>query len=165
MIADLIRRVRRNHGLEHATVSVLLERGVRPPIGGYSTPGGFYVVSKAPTELVEEAVYEALDRLSANEKELAVSPFCGTNLVTGAFLAAFLSALIIGRKGKRFRAIPSAAGAILGATLISKPLGNALQRRYTTLSDMSGVQITTVNSLLGGFGRKYTLHKVRTRSV
>ncbi len=164
MITELVRQVRRNHGLEHATVAVLMERGVRPPMGGYSFPGGFFVLSKASTETVSEAAHEALERLSAEEQELAVSPFCGTNLATGALLAAALSALILGRKEGRLRRIPTAAGAILGAMLVSRPLGNALQRHYTTLADVSGLEIYGIKNLLGSLTGRFTVHKVRTRS-
>ena len=164
MITKLVRQVRRNHGLEHAAVAVLMERGVRPPMGGYSFPGGFFVLSKASTEIVSEAAHEALERLRAEEPELAVSPFCGTNLATGALLAAALSALVLGRKEGRLRRIPTAAGAILGAMLVSRPLGNALQRHYTTLADVSGLEITGVKNLLGSLTGRFTVHKVRTRS-
>ena len=40
MIQETLRRVRRNHALEHATVTLMLEEGVGGPLGGYSTPWG-----------------------------------------------------------------------------------------------------------------------------
>ena len=41
-----IERIRRNYALEHAAVALLLERGAKPPIGGYSTPAGFVLWAK-----------------------------------------------------------------------------------------------------------------------
>ena len=163
MIASAIRHVRQNHALEHATVAVLLERGMRPPLGGYSTPGGFFIFGKAPTDVVSNAASDALGRLMEGQKALAISPHCGTNLVAGAVLAGLLSALIMGRRGRRLRRLTAAAVAIIGATLVGRPLGNALQRRYTTFADVTGMEITGTSRLWdqGAF----TIHRIGTRFV
>ena len=160
MIGDRVRRVRQNHGIEHATVAILLERGVRPPLGGYSTPGGFFIFSRASTEELADVAGQALHRLQAGTRELAVSPYCGTNLAVGALLAGMVSAVIMGRGEKRFQRIPAAALGIIVATLVSRPLGNALQRRYTTLAEVEDVEITGIRRLWGG---AYTLHRISTR--
>ena len=162
MIGHVVRRVRQNHGLEHATVAVLLEEGVRPPLGGYSTPGGFFIFSRAPTEVVTQAAYLALDRMKEGQRELAISPYCGTNLVTGAVLAGLVSSIIMGRREGRLRRLPTAAVAILGATLVSRPLGMALQRRATTLADVADLEIISVRRhWLPGVG-SHKLHRIDT---
>ena len=163
MLADLIKQTRQNHALEHATVSLLLERGIRPPLGGYSTSGGFFILGKASTEGIAQAAEEALDRLLKGQRELAVSPHCGTNLVTGAILAAVVSAIILGRSKGRLQGVPAVAVGIIGATLVSRPLGNALQRRYTTLADVGNMEIAAVTRLWYGRLGAYTIHRVRTR--
>ena len=159
MIGDLARRTRRNHGLEHATVLGLLDRGVSPPLAGYSTPGGFFVFGKVSTPIVREAAENALVRLAAGERELAVSRYCGTTLMTGAMLSGLVAALVLGRGPGRFRRIPSAATAILLTTMVSGPLGDMLQRRYTTSADVSGMAITGARRIWAG---PYTLHRVST---
>src|SRR5450432_4134839 len=78
----LIRRTRRNHGLEHATIHILSQRVSNLKMAGRSTDSGFVLLGDAPTEQVEAAVREALRRMSAGEHGLAVHPNCGTNLVT-----------------------------------------------------------------------------------
>ena len=160
MIGRLVRGIRRNHALEHATIAMLMEGGVRPPLGGYSTPGGFFVLCRAPSDLLRQAANEALQRLREGHKELAVSPYCGTNLVAGALLSGLLAAVILGRGRQRFQRIPAAATAILLATLVSRPLGNALQRRYTTLADVEGMEIVGIRRVWAG---PFTVHRVRTR--
>lgn len=160
MIGEALTRVRQNHALEHATVAVLLERGLRPPLGGYSTSGGFFIFGRASTEQVARAANEALARVKEGQRELAVSPYCGTNLVAGAMLAGLVSALIMGRRENRWQRVPAAALASIGATLVSRPLGNALQRRYTTLAEVDGVEITGIRRLWSG---AYKLHRVGTR--
>ena len=159
MIAEVIRRVRRNHALEHATVAVLLERGMRPPLGGYSTSGGFFIFGRASSEEVARAAHDALARMKEGQRELAISPYCGTNLAASAMLAGLVCALIMGPRRNRFRRIPAAAFGIIGATLVGRPLGAVLQRRYTTLADVDGVEITGVRRLWAG---SYTLHRLST---
>ncbi len=159
MAAYPIRRIRQNHALEHATVAILLEMGVPTPLGGYSTSGGFFIFGRASTETVREAANEALARLKSGRSELAVSPYCGTNLATGALLAGLLTTLILGRGKKRLTRLPLAVGAIIGASLVSRPLGNALQRRYTTLADVEGVAISRIRRLWAG---SLPVHRVST---
>ena len=160
MFGSVINRVRRNHGLEHGTVTKLMERGMRPPLGGYSTAGGFFVIGKATTEDVTGAAGDALAEMKAGRSELAVSPYCGTNLATGALLGALISAVIMGRSRKRSRRIPAAALAAIVATLAGRPVGQILQRHFTTLAEVSTLRITGVRRILSG---RLTLHRVSTR--
>ncbi len=74
----LIDRVRRNHALEHATIHVLSRRYRDLHVMGRSTPNGFILYGDLPTDAVYEAAQEALERLRAGERHLAVHPACGT---------------------------------------------------------------------------------------
>ena len=158
MVTSLLNRVRRNHGLEHATISVLLESGTPTPLGGYSTPGGFFIVGRVSADGVGAAASEALARLQAGRAELAVSPHCGTNIATGALLAGLLTRLIL-RRGRWAVRLPLAMVAIVGAALLSRPLGEELQRRFTTLADAEGLHITRVRRIWGG---RLPLHRIST---
>ena len=131
-------------------------------MGGYSTGEGFFIFGRAATDLVVEAVDDALRGLKGGQRELAVSPHCGTNLVTGALLAGLASALILGRGKDRFSRVPTAAAAIIGTSLLSRPLGSELQRRYTTLADVEDLEISDVKRLFASPGGSYTLHRIRT---
>jgi hypothetical protein len=156
----LIDRIRRNHAVEHGTVAVLLERGARPPLGGYGTPGGFFIYGNLSTEDVSSAAAEALGRMQEGERELAVSPFCGTNLVVGALLAALV--VRIAARGSRQRAgrIPLVMLGVLGSLWLRRPVGAMVQRHFTTLSDVGDVEIIeTKRYQLAGS----TFHRVRTR--
>lgn len=155
---SLLNDIRRNHALEHATVAVLLERGARPPLGGYSTRSGFLIFGRLETELVEESALDALARLNAGQEELAISPFCGTTIVTRAVLSGLITSLIMGRKDRRIRRIPLLAAGLVGAALVSRPIGDALQRLYTTLAEPAGQQIVDVRRVWAG---PFTIHRVR----
>ena len=61
-------KTKRNHGLEHATISLLLLPSASGrPVAGYSIPAGFLVLGDIPTQQVEESAHEALRRMQAGE--------------------------------------------------------------------------------------------------
>ena len=154
-----IDRVRRNHALEHGTVAVLLDSGVRPPLAGYATRGGYFIYGNLTTAQVTEASERALRRLQSGESDLAVSPHCGTNIVVGALLAGLVAAVLMGRSRSRLSQIPTVAFAVVSSTMLGRPLGEAVQRRYTTLPDLEGVEITRVTRHTLG---SHTVHRVHT---
>lgn len=141
-----IEAVRRNHGLEHATVSLLLERGTVPPLGGYSVPGGFVVWSKAAPEVLIDAARDALQLLEEGHSDLAVSAHCGTNFVVAALLGG-ITAYLTGR-GRGL--VPVIRGAVLGLLVVktlSQPIGKLIQRNVTVKADPAGMEIESVRVL------------------
>ena len=157
MAFGLIDRVRRNHALEHATIAILASRGHRPPMGGYSTPGGFWVYGNIPSDDVAGAAGDALERLRAGESRLAVSPYCGTNLAVGIVGAALLVGLLRRRVASRAARVPLIAAAVLGAILVKRPLGMAAQRELTTLSEVGDAEVAAIRRM--SFG-SHVLHRV-----
>ena len=143
--------IRRNHSLEHATVSVLLGRGSPTPLGGYSLASGFILWSRESESEVADAVAEALNLLNDGRSELAVSPYCGTNLAVGLVLGVAAAKLIISRRqesGWRAR-LGGAMVGFLAARAVSRPVGRFIQRRITTLADVSPLEIQSVRTLVG----------------
>ena len=149
MASNILDSVRRNHALEHATVTMLLEAGTRTPLGGYSTPGGFFIFGRTSFEEVQAAAQQALAALQAGRDELAISPHCGTNIATAALLGGLLARAILAR-GRRIVRLPFAIAAMVGVGLLSRPIGNALQRHVTTLAELEGVEIIRVRRLWAG---------------
>ncbi len=162
MIRETLTQVRRNHALEHATVSLMLEEGVRGPLGGYSLPWGFFIVGNLSTEQLERIVETARSSLSAGNSEMAISPHCGTNIALAALLSGVLSRLALGRS-KRFRwkRLPFVLGAVVLGTLLSRPLGNAVQRHLTTLPDIGALEVVCISKAWPGDQPR--LHRVFTR--
>ena len=156
-------RVRRNHALEHATVTLMLEEGVRGPLGGYSTPWGFFIIGGISTEQLTRIVHHALESLNAGCSEMAISPHCGTNMAVTALLSGLLTrmALFRSKPGERWKRAPLVAAAIVAGALLSKPIGNAIQRRYTTLSEMDGLEVVSITKAWPG--ELPRLHRVTTR--
>ena len=133
---DPISRIRRNHGLEHATLHVLSERFPRTSMAGHSDTGGFWILGDVPQDAVESAVAVALDRLRKGEAELAVHPNCGTNFVTSGTVAGIAASLAMFGAGKRMRdkleRVPLAASLATLALIAAQPLGLYLQEQITT---------------------------------
>lgn len=164
MLGNVINRIRRNHALEHATVTLLLERGAAsPPLGGYSTPGGFFIAGGISTDDLKSIISEALSQLNAGSSEMAVSPHCGTNLATAFLISALLTRVATaGSNGSRWKRLPLLVAAVVAGPLLSRPIGNAIQRRYTTLADMNGLEVIAVSNIWP-LGKVPRLHRITTR--
>jgi hypothetical protein len=135
----------------------MVGRGVKGLLAGYSTSGGFWLLGPVPGSEVKEAAQQALGRLSAGESRLAISPTCGTNLAVAALLAAGAMRVFGARRKKKRPSWQVNAAVALGAWAVSRPLGEALQRKLTTLSDVKGVRVRNVRTI--NFGR-FRLHRV-----
>lgn len=158
-VLDLVgRRVRVNHAVEHATITLLTNRVGNVVLRGRSNRNGFFVMGDVAREQIESAAVEAVDRLRGGQSELAIHPFCGTNLAVTGTLAG-LSGAVAARTARRAGSYPSAILAGLLAVLVSQPLGMMAQKYLTTDSQVRDLRIETVEEKRF-FGKK--LHFVRT---
>lgn len=158
----LIARIRRNHALEHATIHVLTEHNPRRQLMGRTTDRGFYLFGEVKTEEVAAAVAEALARLRRGEHSLAVHPRCGTNLATAGVLAGLSSFVAMsGRSKSRLAKLPQVVLAATMAMIVAQPLGLAVQKHVTTLSDMEGITIEEITRQQRG---QVAVHHVRLKS-
>lgn len=153
-LADLVRRTRQHHAIEHATIHLLAARHTRIGISGLSDPWGFTLYGNVSESAVREAVSEALLRLQAGESKLAIHPNCGTNLVTSTVLATV--AALIGAAGRRplVDKIATTGLAVLGALFVAQPLGMHLQQ-LTTLPNVTDRWLVSIEPLLEGERRAY----------
>ena len=162
--SPMISRVRRNHGLEHATLQMLSRQFPHLAMAGYSYPGGFWLVGNVPTETIQLAVEEALGRLRNGEHELAVHPGCGTNYLTTGVLAGLAGGLGMVGVGKRRRdrleRLPLVFALATLGVIISQPLGRALQERVTTDGHPGRLHVIEIMRFEQG---RMVLHRVRTR--
>jgi len=156
---DLITALRQNHALEHATISLLTRKlGLNLRIIGKATFDGFYVYGDIPSKAIREAATEGLARLQQGERELAISPFCGTNIAVAGVIAGVACLLALGAKNRR-RRLPLAILATTWAIIAAQPVGKATQKYLTTSSSLSDVTIKRITRRGAG---KRVLHKVET---
>jgi hypothetical protein len=144
-----IAHIRRNHGLEHATIHLLSQKVEYLSMVGRSDWGGFTLYGTVDTADVQWAAEEALRRLRQGEAHLAVHPRCGTVLATTGFLtglAAFFAIGLDNREQGRFRwgTIPSAILAATGAAILAQPVGLYLQEHYTTSGYPANMEIKRI---------------------
>jgi len=159
MLKRMINAVRRNHALEHATITVLLNRrGHHTRLVGRAASDGFYIYGDIPTEHLRESAQEGLTRLQRGESHLAVSPLCGTNLAVAGLLAGLSAYVAVGGRN-RMESLPNAVMAAMLAVLAAQPLGRLVQKHFTTSPELDGVRIVSVDRLAARFPN---LHKVRT---
>jgi hypothetical protein len=164
-----IRRVRRNHGLEHATIHILSHKVKNLSMAGRSTLAGFYLYGNVPTQEIEQAVSEALQRMKDGEHGLAIHPNCGTGLVTAGIMTSL--ATLAGTTGmkhgflERIARLPTIIMLSTMSLIMAQPLGLALQQHFTTLGEPGNLQVVNISRHefpmpLGG--QRLTVHFVRT---
>jgi hypothetical protein len=145
-------RIRRNHGLEHATINILSEKYPNSTFIGRSDHRGFYLYGQVSTDALQSTVNEALDRLRNGEHSLAIHPTCGTNLVTAGILAAMASFLSLGGSKDegwrgRLKRLPTAIAATIVALFFAQPIGRAAQRHLTTEPNPGPLEIIAVHPI------------------
>ena len=164
MLARFIGSVRRNHALEHATISVLANKlGHDIRLVGRATRNGFYLYGDVPGDRVRESTIEALHRLRQGESYLAVSPMCGTNLAVAGILAGVSSLLALGNRS-RLERLPNVLLASMSAVLVAQPLGRLVQKHVTTSPDLSDTELVDIRQGGRGPGRFHRVETERSRS-
>lgn len=150
---------RRNHAVEHATLKILARKYDDKTLAGHSNPTGFFLFGDIALEDIRDAIDEAMRRLRAGEKDLAIHPGCGTNVATSLVLPATLAWMPLqGARSNRWRLvlIPIALTFALFGYLLSKPLGPWLQRNITTEADLGDLRVTEIIAVRKGVHRVIT---------
>ena len=163
-----VSRVRHNHGLEHATLNILSQRFPHLRLAGHSDFRGFWIVGDVPIEAVKDAVDDALSRMRAGERELAVHNNCGTNYVTAGMLAGIAGAIAMIGVGRRWREklerLPLAMSLSTLALIVGMPLGSFVQARVTTSGDPGEMQVVEImTKMRGTASKRLKTHRVITR--
>jgi len=159
----VISRIRRNHGLEHASLHMLSRRHPRCSLAGHSDSGGFWLIGDVPTEDVYAAVEEALLHLRNGEYHLAVHPNCGTNFVSAGILAglgAFIGLLGARRFREKLERLPLVATLATLALILAQPLGLLLQEQITTAGELGNLEVVEIIPSRRG---RLRAHRVVTR--
>lgn len=135
--------VRRNHGIEHATVHVLTERDPQLSLVGRADTTGFNIYGEVDQAVLESATREAIARLQAGQGHLAVHPRCGTQIVVGGLLTGLAAAAAIGRRA-RLDKLPNIILATTMAAFVSPRVGLKVQEKITTSPDADGARFGAI---------------------
>ena len=141
----LSRRVRQNHALEHATVTILASDLPGLSVSARSNMRGFTIFADLDPMTVRRAADEAMERLRAGEAELAIHPNCGTNLAVGMSLALAGSLWSLTALRQRTR-LATALGSTIASFMVARPLGALAQRYLTTHPNLDDIRIVDVCS-------------------
>jgi hypothetical protein len=140
--------LRQIHALEHATVWILSQITYNPALTNYylddvehevesfsgmSTEQGFYLSGNVPIERLRQVVEQALHRLTCGETQLAIHPYCGTNLSVELMLTSsfILSAHLLLPRAPLEQFVGLGL-AVATATYIAPGVGTLLQQYLTT---------------------------------
>ncbi|MCP5100019.1 MAG: hypothetical protein GY943_31075 [Chloroflexi bacterium] len=160
MLTQTLSRIRRNHGLEHATIHVLSEKHRNFSAQGNSDHRGFHlnIYGDITEEDVYNAVEEAYTRMKKGEHQLAVHPNCGTVLLTTATMATLAAITTFTLEQKRQKgssmslsvlanALPTAVLAVVISLIVSRPVGVQLQAKYTVEGDLQNMKLVSVRKI------------------
>ena len=156
-------RIRRNHGLEHATIHILSRKTPRIPMAGHSDTGGFWLIGDLDTELIRTCATEALQRMKNGEHKLAIHPNCGTNFVTAGMAGGLAGAAAMfgaRRWTDKVMRLPLAVSLATLALIFTQPFGFLLQEHVTTSGRPGALEIIDVIPTRRG---RFTAHRVITR--
>ncbi len=165
-ILDLypISRIRRNHGLEHATIHILSKNFPAKSFSGISSPFGFTIIGDVTTEDVAEAAIDALKKLRAGQADLAMHPNCGTNYAIAGIMAglgAWLGTIGAGNSTeKKLERLPVMMTLATAALVLTRSLGPFIQKNVTTTGQPGDLELTKVETSVRGGLR---MHRVLTR--
>ncbi len=158
--------LRKNHGLEHATINVLEELFSYQGLAGYADEDGFYIIGADDEIKVENAARKGLERLKEGDNMLVVHDRCGTTITAANLASAVIFLIILFYTG--FFSIWTMLLAMLLANLVGPFLGKILQIHVTTSADVDTMKIVGAERempssglLSGGGSRIY----VKTREV
>jgi len=163
-MSSLISRMRRNHGLEHATLNLLAKTHPRKPFAGHSDTGGFWILGEIPTDELNQTITNALDKLRSGQSNLAIHQNCGTNLLVSGFASGLAGAAGLIGVGKRprdkFERIPVITLLSVLALIVSRPLGPIIQKNLTTSGTPGDLKVISITKQsLNGI----SAHRVKTQ--
>ncbi len=162
MLAKFLNKIRRNHALEHATITLLSRKYVGAQLMGLSGPKGFVLYTDLTAQEVYPMVKEALQRLQRGQSALAIHPNCGTNLVATALLTTTATAIgLRSRKEKLDERIERLLQLVLVNALLlvlAKPMGTWLQAHLTVDTDVKGVEIASMLTRYQGGMQRIEVH-------
>ena len=157
-------RIRRNHGLEHATLHVLSKRYPGYSVAGHSDHKGFWLIGDFSTEVIEAAVQDALQRMRSGDENLAVHPNCGTNIATAGTMAGIAGAASMFGVGPRKRdkldRLALAATLATVALIFAQPVGLFIQKYFTTSGVPGNLEVLEIIPSQRG---KIKAHRILTK--
>lgn len=161
MLKKTLSRIRRNHGLEHATIHMLSAKHKNFGAQGNSNYRGFHLNifgDHIGEDDIAAAVNEAFTRMKNGEHNLAIHPNCGTVLLTTATMTTIAAQAAFSVEQLRQQAthndrnvliggLPSAILASVIALIMSRPVGLRLQEKYTTEGDLGAMELVQIKQI------------------
>ncbi len=140
--------IRRNHGLEHATMNLLAAEFPHGSFAGHSDSKGFWIIGNISTDQLLETVQNALKRMKAGEASLAIHPNCGTNYVTAGVIAGSIAWLATLGNANNFKKKldrwPLLVMIITGALIAAQPLGPKVQQHVSTSGNPGNLAVRQI---------------------
>ncbi|MDP2846790.1 MAG: DUF6391 domain-containing protein [Humidesulfovibrio sp.] len=165
----IISLIRRNHGLEHATINLLSKKFPGSTFAGYSDHKGFWIVGDVSTDALLEIAQQALTRMKGGERKLAIHDNCGSNYVVAGLLAGSLAWLAtLGSSNsfkKKLDRWPMLVLLVTGALIVAQPLGPKVQEHVTTSGEPGDLAVKQIVRYERDLPGRPALHRILTAEV
>ncbi len=162
MPINILQQVRRNHALEHATISLLSERYPHAQVLGLSGPRGFTLYTNLTAAEIFPAVTDALAFLKAGQSQRALHANCGTNLLAAATLTTLTTLLAMRWRCRSARKVyedlPQLILLNALALTLSRPAGYWLQAKITTDAQVGNAEVASFLSDYQGSLRRIRVY-------
>lgn len=140
--------IRRNHGLEHATMNLLAAEFPHTSFAGHADSKGFWIIGDVSTDKLLEIVQNSLRRMKAGEASLAIHANCGTNYVTAGLIAGSIAWLATLRNANNFSKKldrwPLLVMIITGSLIAAQPLGPKVQAHISTSGEPGNLVVKQI---------------------
>lgn len=161
--------IRRNHGLEHATINLLSEKHPDHSYAGHSDSKGFWIIGDVSTDELAEMVQQALARMNTGEHKLAIHAHCGTNAVTTGVVAGTLAWLATLRNANSFKKKLDrwswVVTLVTAGVILSQPLGPLVQEKITTSGTPDGLKVVQITRYEREMPNRPVAHRVLTHDT
>jgi hypothetical protein len=165
----IISLIRRNHGLEHATINLLSKKFPANSFSGYSDHKGFWIVGDVSTDALLETAQQALTRMKGGERKLAIHDNCGSNYVISGLIAGTLAWLGMLGTGNSFKKKldrwPLLVLLVTGALIVAQPLGPKVQEHVTTKGEPGNLAVKQIVRYERDLPGRPALHRILTGEV
>lgn len=155
--------LRKNHGLEHATVNVLEGKYGYRNLAGYAENNGYYIIGVDNIHLVEEAAREGLALMKRGNSELAIHNKCGTSITMANFVSALIFLFLFIATGNF--SIINMLLAVLVANLLGPFIGKYVQRYFTTSAEVHEMEIDSSLYATGNLWNSPVKIFIRTKHI
>ena len=152
MEPSTLRRIRRNHAIEHAAMHMLARTSGSVPLAARSDWRGLTFYGDVDTATLKSAIDAGLHALNTGQRDLAVHPRCGSMVSVSVLLGTLVAWLVQSglRRGRLADPRTADSGWHRERTLVARPFGETLQAQVLTDARIGRARLLSIRRSMCG---------------